>query len=680
MRTSYRLAASFPVLAIAALSLTVCGGTAVAQNEDWQGYPRQEWPLAGGHFGQTRHSTLSQITPQNVGELGGAWVTDLDGGEASRSALVMRNGLVFLQTGSSIRALDAATGAERWRRMAPVGRMNKGVALGAGLVFAGLNDSRLIALDQETGELAWEHLVGVEGQVGQWISSPATYADGLVIVGMANGDSYLRGRIVAIDASTGERRWLFEVIPEPGTRGADSWPVDSDVWRFGGGGVWMTPTVDVDLGILFVGTGNAVPMWGGELRPGDNLFTSSVVALDLRSGQYRWHRQLVHHDMWEHDMATPLIVYEGSVGGVTTRALAAMRTDGYLFMLDAETGEPLFPIEERPVPQDDFLRTAPTQPFPVGADKIGARCVDPDMIPTGFDAGCYYDPIGPDMPNLFIPYMTMRFAPMSYSPVTGYFYGMACVYPRWIKRPDNAWFFTGTAVRAPGLRQHGLHVALDSRTNKIVWQHEVPYSDCNSSGAMTTASGLMFHTEPDGNLGAYDQRTGERLWQFQTGQIGIFGSNGHGGGPVATYELDGDQYVALTMNRAVWAFKLGGSVPPRATPEPPFTILPFEGPVVNTDSIELKRVLIQNNQNMGRVDEWHDNYGLTPTRAAVDRGARITWTNPTDLSHTIQARDGSWSTGPIAPGASGTVTIDAAGDQEYICTEHPWTIGQLVVE
>ena len=116
--------------------------------------------------------------------------------------------------------------------------MNKGVALGAGLVFAGLNDSRLIALDQQTGALVWEHLVGVEGQVGQWISSPSTYADGLVIVGMANGDSYLRGRIVAIDARTGERRWLFDVIPEPGTLGADTWPVDSDVWRFGGGGVW----------------------------------------------------------------------------------------------------------------------------------------------------------------------------------------------------------------------------------------------------------------------------------------------------------------------------------------------------------------------------------------------------------------------------------------------------------
>lgn len=666
---------------LAATLLCIAAGDAVAaQDDDRRAYPSKEWPLAGGHFGHTRHSSLTGITPDNIEQLGGAWVTELGGGEVSRSTVVVRQGRMFLNTGRGIRALDAATGEELWRRAAPVGRMNKGVSLGAGLVFAGLSDARLLALDQRTGEPVWEHFVGVEGQVGQWISSPSIYADGLVVTGMANGDSYLRGRIVAVDARTGERRWLFSVIPEPGELGSDTWPVDSDVWRFGGGGVWMSPTVDVDLGIFYVGTGNAVPMWGGELRPGDNLFSASVVALDLHSGEYRWHQQLVHHDMWEHDLATPLIVFDATVNGAPRRALAAMRTDGYLFMLDAATGEPVFPVEERPVPQDEFLRTSPTQPFPVGADKIGPHCVDPAMIPEGFEAGCYYDPIGPDKPNTFVPYMTMRFAPMSFSPVTGYFYGTACVYPRWIKRPENPWFFNSTTVRAPGLRQYGLHVALDSRTNRIAWQHRVPHSDCNSSGAMTTASGLMFHTETDGTLGAYDQWTGARLWEFQTGQIGIFGSNGFGGGPVVTYELDGVQYVALTMNRLVWAFKLGGAVPPRPAPDPPATVLPFQGQVVRTDTIALNRVITQNSQNTGRNDEWHDEYGLTPTRAAAAAGTRMTWTNPTDLIHALAARDGSWSTGPIAPGKTGSVVIEAAGAHEYICTEHPWTIGQIVVE
>ena len=149
---------------------------------------------------------------------------------------------------------------------------------------------------------------------------------------------------------------------------------------------------------------------------------------------------------------------------------------------------------------------------------------------------------------------------------------------------------------------------------------------------------------------------------------------------MVTYLLGGEQYVALTMGRLVWAFKLGGTVPERPAPEPPPTVLPFQGPVVDADGIELKRIIRQSNENTGRNDEWHDPYGLTPTRAAVAAGTRVTWTNPTDLSHAIAARDGSWSTGRIAPGASASVTLDATGEHEYICTEHPWTIGQLVVE
>ena len=143
----------------------------------------------------------------------------------------------------------------------------------------------------------------------------------------------------------------------------------------------MTPTVDADLGLVYIGTGNAVPMWGGESRPGDNLFSVSVVALDLYTGEYKWHQQLVHHDLWEHDLGTPLILYDATVDGETRKAVAAMRTDGYLFLLDAETGEAIFPIEERAVKQDAFLKTSPTQPFPVGADRIGPDCTPTNLIP-----------------------------------------------------------------------------------------------------------------------------------------------------------------------------------------------------------------------------------------------------------------------------------------------------------
>ena len=184
---------------------------------------------------------------------------------------------------------------------------------------------------------------------GQVITAPPAYANGLVISGMANGDSFLRGRVVALDVETGDEVWRFQTIPAPGQRGSETWPTDSDVWRWGGAGVWMTPTLDVELGLAYIGTGNAVPMWGGELRAGDNLFSVSVVALDLNTGEYKWHQQLVHHDLWEHDLGTPLIVYDATVDGETRRVVAAMRTDGYLFRLDAKTGAHVFPVEERPV-------------------------------------------------------------------------------------------------------------------------------------------------------------------------------------------------------------------------------------------------------------------------------------------------------------------------------------------
>ena len=665
---------------VVTLALVVSNGSAPAQDtdEDWRDYPAAEWPLAGGHWGHTRHSTLDKINTENVADLGGAWVTEL-GGEVSRATPVVANGLMFITTSTSVRALDARTGVERWTYPAPVGRMNKGAAVGAALVFSGLNDSTLIALDQQSGELVWSHRVGEEGVAGQSITAPPAYADGVVITGMANGDSFLRGRVMALDAQTGDEVWRFVTIPEPGQRGADTWPTDSDVWRWGGGGVWMTPTVDIDLGLVYIGTGNAVPMWGGELRAGDNLFSVSVMALDLRTGEYRWHQQLVHHDLWEHDLGTPLIVYDATVNDQPVRTVAVMRTDGYLFQLDAETGEYVFPVEERAVKQDAFLQTSPTQPFPVDADRIGPDCTPTDLIPPGFAADCYFDPIGPERRNS-LSFTSMRFAPMAYSPLTGYFYGMACVYPKWRQRPASGWFWTSTGKQVGGVKTHGFHVALDSRTNRIVWQDRVPYADCMGSGAMTTAGGLMFHAEADGILGAYDQATGERLWQFQTGFIGTPNPRGFGGGPVVTYEIGGEQFVALAMNRVVWAFTLGGTLPPRPAPTPPPTQVPFQGPIEEATTIELGNVIVQNNRNTGRRDEWFDEYGLAPFRARVVAGSTVTWTNTTTMTHTVAARDGSWSTGRIAPDDSAAIVFDSPGVYEYVCHDHLWTIGQVIVE
>src|SRR5262249_27328492 len=154
-----------------------------------------------------------------------------------------------------------------------------------------------------------------------------------------------------LDGKTGAVLWTFYTIPGPGEFGHDTWPQDSDVWQRGGAGVWQPPAIDPELGMVYFGTGNAAPQYAGEARPGDNLFSMSVVALVLRTGKYRWHFQALHHEMWDSDIGSAVVLYDTVLEGRPRKALAVIRLDGYVFMLDRETGKPLFPVEERPVPQ-----------------------------------------------------------------------------------------------------------------------------------------------------------------------------------------------------------------------------------------------------------------------------------------------------------------------------------------
>jgi alcohol dehydrogenase (cytochrome c) len=336
-------------------------------------------------------------------------------------------------------------------------------------------------------------------------------------------------------------------------------------------------------------------------------------------------------------------------------------------------------VEERRVKQDAFLKTSPTQPFTSGADRLGPECVDQKMLPPGFTGGCYFDLIRADVPNLFLPHMNMRQTPMAYSPATNQIYASVCVNPAWVRRAESPWVFI-TPVRVPGQQQYGYMTALDSRTMKTVWQKRVAYAGCEGGGGATaTAGGLVFHVEPDGEFQAYDAKNGTVLWRFQTGQVGLPGGAGPGGGSAITYDVAGTQYVALTMNRRVWAFKLGGSLGPAPAPEPPPLVLPWSGRVDETGAVQLGAVTVFNIQSAGRREEWHNDYGVSPSRTRVAPGAPLTFTNTTTMTHTITARDGSWTSGPIAPGGKATVTVAKAGVYEYRCIEHPWSMGELTV-
>ena len=277
------------VAALVAGSIAVGGAPLLAQEapELGGGYPAENWPFAGGDWTSSRHSTLADITTENAGRLGGIWVARLPGGVSSRATPVVDDGVLYLTGGANVFAIDGRTGETVWRWEAGstadgTARVPswQGVGLGDGLIFVGLRSAEVAALRQDTAELVWVAPVGsTPRQAGESVTTAPVHARGAVFVGLANGDSGGQGRVIALDAATGERRWTFFVVPRPGEFGHESWPQDSEVWRLGGGGVWLVGAVDPDLGMVYFVTGNPVPMYGGEIRGGDNLFTASVMAL-----------------------------------------------------------------------------------------------------------------------------------------------------------------------------------------------------------------------------------------------------------------------------------------------------------------------------------------------------------------------------------------------------------------
>jgi quinohemoprotein ethanol dehydrogenase len=663
-------------------------------DEDGRTLPAKDWPLVGGDWTSARHSTLRHIDTRNVANLGGAWTKRFNSGGSTRATPVIKDGVMFIPAGTLVYAIDAKTGDTVWTwpaaepepGRAPRAPMESiageelpnvaGAALGEGLVFVGLRDGRVVALSQKTGTLVWAEPLGeTPRKKGESVSGAPTYARGTVFAGLANGDWAMRGRVVALDAKTGRKRWTFMTVPGPGEFGHDTWPRDSDVWMHGGAGVWLVGTVDADLGLVYFATGNAVPMYGGEIRKGDNLFTASILALDMQTGTRRWHYQVVHHDLWDADIATPPVLYDAEVGGGRRKALAALRADGYFFFLDRETGKPLFPVEERPVTQDGFLNTAATQPFPVGADSLLPGCAAyKDRIPAPFVLDCTgfappslnkHQVVAPGSP---IP--RVRVTPMAYSPQTGYFYAQGTGHVGRARRiSDDPWFQetgSGSVVLPPAV---GIIAAVDSRTNRIVWKKEVPAPVLGGSGPLTTAGGLMVRAAADGNVEAYDAKSGGMLWQFQTGVRTARG-------PAATYEVDGEQYIALAMGTVLWSFKLGGQIPPAA----PLAVT--ESTVDGRQTEEIETGTLMQVPFGGAVGNRYalDEHAFNPARARVKAGTRVMFVNNGRIAHTLAAQDGSWKSGRLGSARSFYVTFDRPGTYRYHCTDHPWAVGIVNVE
>jgi quinohemoprotein ethanol dehydrogenase len=561
--------------------------------------PTTAWLTNGGTVFNQRYSPLDEITADNVARLRGVWTAHLGSATAAKYSAegqpIVYDGVIYVPTGDDdVFAVDVDTGKVRWHYDSQIdqtigtvccGWLSRGVALGQGKVFIGQLDGSLVALDQRTGRVAWKTSVA-DWREGYTITAAPLYYDGMVVTGVSGGEFSIRGRVQAYDADSGKLLWRFYTIPGPGEVGHASWPKGNTSWTHGGAPMWQTAAVDPKLGLLYFSTGNASPDLDGSDRAGDNLFAASIVALDARTGKYRWHFQQVHHDIWDYDSPSPVVLFDAEFDGQERQAIAETSKTGWTYVLDRKTGKPLLPVEEQRVPQDPVQKTSRTQPIPqyepftphlVGNQAMAeirriARQASTEKTPPRAVRSRIFTPFQQELRVISPgPQGGVNWQPTSYSPASGLLYvcGMSSVsgYTRsGAKLPpgkqgevaDFGSVFTTTGFGS----QVGYFGAWDPTTGELAWRHRWPES-CYS-GTVSTAGGLVFVGRNSGELQAYDAESGDRLWSFQTGA----GANS----TATVFQRDGKEYVAFyaggnslaatAHGDSLWLFSLDGKLGP----------------------------------------------------------------------------------------------------------------------
>jgi quinohemoprotein ethanol dehydrogenase len=562
--------------------------------------PIDNWLTNGGSLLNQRYSPLTQIDTSNISQLKGVWLTHLRKSAlaakySAESQPLVYDGVIYVPTGEDdVFAISADTGKIIWEHKGNLnqaistvccGWESRGVALGDGRVYIGQIDGKLVALDQKTGKLVWSTQV-MAWQRGYSITSAPLYVDGMVVTGISGGEFGIRGRVTAFDAKTGKEVWRFYTIPGPGETGHETWPQTGNAWKHGGAPVWQTPSVDPNLGLLYFSTGNAGPDNDGGHRAGDNLFAASMVALDVKTGKLKWHYQMVHHDIWDYDAPSPTVLFDAEIDGKTVHGIGEAEKTGWLYLLDRETGKPIFPIPERAVPQNAHQKTAKTQPIPSYAPfvphvptqaqyrevvKLASKAAGHPV--KAIRAKTMYTPYWKTLTVLTPgPQGGTNWQPSSYNPNTHMFYvcaqsgitGNTAETGKPAKQKAVAQVTIGSTLTIGGGfgQNSGTFTAIDATTGKIAWQKRWPES-CYA-GSATTAGNLVFIGRNNGELQAYDARNGKQLWSFQTGAGAndaptIFQRNGK---EYVVFYAGGNALAATAHGDNLWLFGLDGKLGP----------------------------------------------------------------------------------------------------------------------
>jgi alcohol dehydrogenase (cytochrome c) len=494
------------------------------------------WPSYNGDYSGQRYSSLREINPVNVAQLRAAWIFHPGNSERLETTPLVVNGMMYVTSANDAFALDARTGRVVWHHQRPVSsgllddaaaHHSRGVGVWRNFVYMETDDAHLLCLDARSGNLLWDVRYADTTKHYGATSAPLVVKDE-VIVGTSGGDSGVRGFLAAYDAVTGKLRWRFWTIPGPGEFGSASWPGDS--YLRGGGTTWMPGTYDPKLNTLYWTTSNAAPDFVGDSRPGDDLYTACVLALNPDTGELKWYFQFTPHDLYDYDANETPVLLDVEEGDTTQHLLVQANRNGFLYVLDRGNGK--------------FLRATPFVQklnWATGVEASGRPLLS-GRIPTA--QGTYICPGINGATNWFSP---------SYNPDTGLFFVMALEScnlffsnPRPFTKGET-YYGTGTKLPPDEHAQKTL-LAYSVATGKPVWHYPQVGQGDSWGGTLTTAGGLVFFGDDAGSLEAVGARTGRALWHFNAGQT-MHAS------PV-TFMVDGVQYVAIAAGGDVFSFSL----------------------------------------------------------------------------------------------------------------------------
>jgi len=506
------------VLAVGAVVFSaVLPPSLVAQNLDTAGllHPTPDsWPTYHGDYTGRRHSSLKQITPHNVGNLGLAWAFQTNQPAIIKSSPLVVNGIAYFTVSDVVWAVDARSGHMVWRYTYPPNKGShigqRGVGMYKGWLYMMTPDAHLISLNAKDGSLRWDVVVA-DVTKGYWTTMAPLVVGEHVIVGVSGDFDNLAGYLQSVDPETGKLQWQWNSTPPAGTPNSTT-----------GGMTWMTGTYDPDLHLLYWGTGNPTPVLNGTTRPGDNLYTCSLVALNPDTGKLVWGFQVSPHDTHDWDAAEVPVLVDGDFNGQPRKMLVQASRNGFFFVLDRTNGKSLLTVPFGPVN------------WTLGVDKEGRPIPNPKKEPA--PDGRLIAPDEGGMTNYRSP---------SFDEKTGLFVVNAHPsYSIYFAKPADGNY--GWAGADYGLWGKGVIEAIDYKTGKIRWSHEL--GEGSGAGVLTTDAGVTFTGDGHGNVLALDTSDGKTLWHAGTGAS-------MQSSPI-TYELDGRQYVMTSSGGVMFAWAL----------------------------------------------------------------------------------------------------------------------------